>query len=567
MKIQALKFISGSIDGGFFRHTLDAGSDRDIADLRDGDDSVVCLVKNNDLAHFMRLHVSVIDRGVKNKHKGLSEYLIGRGKESILIINGNYATSVQLQRSIRAFCSRAQSKSENNLNIIGAEKAIFEQLWERSEAGSGSKDATPDDVDRENLMAAEASPDNTQTWLLLQLKERHEEPSELRKRYIGRSIKAQLVRQMIMRAAQSDEPVLILGDTGTGKELVAREIHKYRSGRAADFIPVNCGAIPRELFETELFGHAKGAFTDARYDKKGLWEMAGNGTLFLDEIGDLHPMHQVKILRVLENKRYTRVGETKDIEVSARVITATNRDLFSMVQSKDFREDLYYRLRGMVINLPALREHPADIPLLAQHFWKKITNDPKMSLSQEILDELQSHNWPGNARELKMVLNNLKSLFGAEGLGLRHLQSVFYLDGHNETPQGDNTSENEIALHRARCLRHLKRADEAVRASRVTILPVVEEKKTDGKTISSVRDALSYRLNELEMLTLKPLLFYSEESFSAVHGLKGKLAYFLNLLQDDCKSAHNFWKKELENEFKIVLSTVFKEVEKVIENG
>lgn len=562
MNIHALKYVTDSTEGGFIRYTLEPGM---AVDYREEGVSVVFLIKVQDISHFRRMYAPVINRGIKNKHKGLSEYLLGQGRDKVLVINGNYATSVQLERSIRAFYYRAKENSENNINIIGTEEAIFDELWGRAEKKPEPKDREIEDESYEGI-DSNPDPENTQTWLLLQLKERHEEPPELKNKYIGRSIKAQLVRQMIMRAANSEEPVLILGDTGTGKELVAWEIHKHRTEGGPEFKPVNCGAIPRELFESELFGYAKGSFTDAKTDKMGQWEAAGNGTLFLDEIGDLHPMHQVKILRVLETKQITRIGETKERNVFARVIAATNRDLFSMVKSKNFREDLYYRLRGLVINLPTLREHPTDIPLLAQHFWKDIAKDPKKTLPQEIMKELQSHSWPGNSRELRMVLNNLRALFGTEGLGIRHLQSVFYLDGHNEMMKGEVGSENEVSLHRAMCLRHLKYTDEVVRASSVTLMPIIENNDPDAKSVVSVRESLSYRLNELEMLTLKPLLFHSEVSFSAVYGLKGKLAYFQNLLKDDSKSAQNFWKQELENEFKSVLSIVFKEIERVLRN-
>jgi transcriptional regulator with GAF, ATPase, and Fis domain len=166
--------------------------------------------------------------------------------------------------------------------------------------------------------------------------------------------------------------VLVLGDTGTGKEVIARSIHNYSARASEKFVPVNCGAIPSELLESELFGHKRFTFTDAKYDKKGLWEITGNGTLFLDEVGDLALIHQVKILRALEENKIRPIGEVKEIRVNARVIAATNRDLFSMVKAGHFREDLYYRLRSFLLRTPGLRDHPEDIPTLARFFWKKI---------------------------------------------------------------------------------------------------------------------------------------------------------------------------------------------------
>ena len=195
-----------------------------------------------------------------------------------------------------------------------------------------------------------------------------------------------------------------MGDTGTGKEIVARSIYENSERRRHDFVTVNCGAIPRDLLENELYGHVKGAYTDAKEDKSGLWEAAGEGVLFLDEIGDLQPEHQAKVLRALEDAEIRKLGATKGTKVKARIIAATNRDLHAMVQTGQFREDLYYRLRGFLIRTPALREHPDDIPLLAQHFWQKINHGKRKILPPEILTELKSCRWPGNARELKMML-------------------------------------------------------------------------------------------------------------------------------------------------------------------
>jgi two-component system response regulator PilR (NtrC family) len=229
----------------------------------------------------------------------------------------------------------------------------------------------------------------------------------LQEAYLGNSTEAEVVRRLIVRAARAEHPVLVQGETGTGKEVVARQIHLL-SGRAAEsFVEVNCGGIPGELLESELFGHRRGAFTGATRNKPGLWTLANKGTLFLDEIGDLSLHHQVKILRALETGRYRPVGEVDDVTSRARIITATNRDLAHMVSAGQFREDLYYRLFTFRIRTPALREHPDDIPELANHFWRRIAGATAKPIPVAVTEALKRYHWPGNARELRAFLINV----------------------------------------------------------------------------------------------------------------------------------------------------------------
>jgi len=211
------------------------------------------------------------------------------------------------------------------------------------------------------------------------------------------------VLELVGQIANSKATVLLQGESGTGKELVARAIH-YNSQRAkGPFIVVNCSAIPRELLESELFGYEKGAFTGATRMKLGSFELADTGTLFLDEIGEMQKELQVKILRALEGYRFMRIGGTEDIDVDVRVITATNRDLKEGVARGDFREDLYYRLNVVCINLPPLRERREDIPLLAAHFVEKYRGEAKREvwgISDDAMRALEHYHWPGNVREL-----------------------------------------------------------------------------------------------------------------------------------------------------------------------
>jgi two-component system, NtrC family, response regulator len=225
---------------------------------------------------------------------------------------------------------------------------------------------------------------------------------------IGSSKGMQDIFRFIERVALSDISVLICGESGTGKELVAHAIHRQSPRKNNPFVVVNCGAIPENLLESELFGHEKGAFTGAYTQKKGKFELAHTGTLFLDEIGELVPSLQVKLLRFLQDCKLERVGGNQSIELDVRIIAATNRDLKQDIQNRLFREDLYYRLKVVPLEIPALRERKDDIPLLAQYFLRKYCREnhkPLISLSSKAEAALLLHSWPGNVRELENVIN------------------------------------------------------------------------------------------------------------------------------------------------------------------
>lgn len=234
-------------------------------------------------------------------------------------------------------------------------------------------------------------------------------------RMIGRSERMQQVYRLIEKVAPNTAPVLILGETGTGKELVAREIHQGGARKEGPFIAVNCGAIPENLLESELFGYEKGAFTGASSQKKGRLELAEGGTLFLDEIGELPLPLQVKLLRFLQEREIQRVGGTKTIRVDVRLVAATNRDLKQEIEEHRFREDLYYRIRVIEIHLPPLRERHGDIPELAAYFLQKFSRElhKNLDILPEALDLMTLYAWPGNVRELENVIERAAVL--AEG--------------------------------------------------------------------------------------------------------------------------------------------------------
>src|SRR5438552_1151541 len=220
-------------------------------------------------------------------------------------------------------------------------------------------------------------------------------------------------------AARSDARVLLIGESGTGKELLAAHIHNSSPFASGPFVKVNCAAIPTELIETELFGHEKGSFTGATGMRRGKFEMADGGTIFLDEVGDLHGASQAKLLRVLQEGEFHRVGGEQIIKVSVRVISATNRDLAGMVETEKFREDLYYRLSVVPIRVPSLRERPHDIKLLAEYFLEDFctrNNFKRKVLDESVFPMLENYTWPGNARELRNVIERMAILTQGERL-------------------------------------------------------------------------------------------------------------------------------------------------------
>lgn len=223
---------------------------------------------------------------------------------------------------------------------------------------------------------------------------------------IGQSANMQELFRLIPRVAQSNSNVLITGESGSGKELVATALHNLSNRKNKNFVTINCAAFPEGLLESELFGHMKGAFTGAMYNKQGLFEIADSGSLFLDEIGEMPINLQVKLLRVLENGTFRRVGGTNDIKVNVRVISATNKDLMEEIAAGRFREDLYYRLNVFPIVIPPLRERKDDIPLLVDHFLKKISSTPKR-VTPDAMRILMDYPWKGNVRELENVLERV----------------------------------------------------------------------------------------------------------------------------------------------------------------
>jgi sigma-54 specific flagellar transcriptional regulator A len=245
------------------------------------------------------------------------------------------------------------------------------------------------------------------------------------KAFIGASASAEAIRHLIERVASSTATVLITGESGTGKELVARALHDQSDRAGCNFVPINCAAIPKDLLESELFGHRKGAFTGAMADRIGRFELAHGGTIFLDEIGDLSLDMQVKLLRVLQERTVDPVGALKSVAVDVRVVAATHRDLEAEIEAGRFREDLYYRLNVLPLNTPALRQRAQDVPALLNHFAVHFAakGQTPITFAADFVQALQDYSWPGNVRELSNLVDRFNTLFSGQMLNLASVPS------------------------------------------------------------------------------------------------------------------------------------------------
>jgi DNA-binding NtrC family response regulator len=314
---------------------------------------------------------------------------------------------------------------------------------------------------------------------------------ELHKQYqfydlISKSGKMQKVFDLAHTVAKSNSNILILGESGTGKELLARATHNESLRAARPFVPVSCVALTETLLESELFGHEKGAFTDAIAQKKGKFELADGGTIFLDEIGDISPKLQLSLLRVLQEKEFTRVGGTQPIKVDVRIIAATNRDLKKAVDEGTFRDDLYYRLNVISIELPPLRVHKEDIPLLVHHFIEKLNIEGVGKcerISEEALELLIKYDWPGNVRELENVIERAMvitkgTIIKAEDL---NLPSQVTQPKDDVSPSGDKTIKSIEKKHIAKILSennwNIQKSAEQLGIDRVTLYNKIKKYK------------------------------------------------------------------------------------------
>ncbi len=311
----------------------------------------------------------------------------------------------------------------------------------------------------------------------------------------GKSPRMLDVYKLVARVAPTTATVLVVGESGTGKELVARAIHSHSTRATRPFVPVNCTALSESLLESELFGHARGAFTGAVAAKRGLFELADGGTLFLDEIGDMGARMQAQLLRTLQDGEVRAVGGTESTRVDVRLVCATNRDLEAEVKATRFREDLYFRINVVTVRLPPLRERPGDIPILAAHFLAKIARREgraQASLSREALEGLCRHNWPGNVRELENAIERAVAV--AKGGIILHSDLPFEVQGQglpapggliDDRPPLAELERRYIALVLAEAGGNKKKAAEKLGIDRRTLYRALERSGTSTSSGSS----------------------------------------------------------------------------------
>jgi two-component system nitrogen regulation response regulator GlnG len=302
--------------------------------------------------------------------------------------------------------SRLRAASPDTAVIVMTAHGSVRAAVEAMQRGAYDYLAKPFDNDEALLLVARAVEAKALAREVVELRTGIQEVWEFGA-LVGKSPRMQEVYKTIGRIASTDVTVLLLGESGTGKEVVARAIHHYSRRAGKPFVAVSCAAIPATLLEAELFGHERGAFTDAHQRRLGKFELAHGGTIYLDEVGDLGPELQPKLLRVLQEREVERIGGGEPVRVDVRVVAATNRDLEALIREGRFREDLYYRLNVVPVTLPALRERGEDVPFLVDHFLTKYAGElGERALSAEALDRLSGYGWPGNVRELENVIQH-----------------------------------------------------------------------------------------------------------------------------------------------------------------
>ncbi len=581
MSIQAIK--CALVSGALRKEVLDLplGRPQRLESFTAGGQAMALVIPDRhleDVLHAMKDLVEDQSR-TKSGSKGLADKALKQPSSRAPVLRHAYKHPGQAQRSVCTLLNSAQKAGQERLFVVVMPDAVFDQVLAASQEGASGERAAkalraPLSMAGDDLYA-QCPPLEVIPYIAGE--------DDLANKYLGSSDDARLVRRLIVYAAQAagNDPVLIVGETGTGKDEVARLIRDARNAHlgARPFIPVNCGGLPETLLESELFGSLKGAYTDAKEDRRGLWETAGNGILFLDEIGDMPLSQQAKVLRAVHSGTIRRVGATREIDVEARVLAATNRDLFALVQRGLFREDLYYRLRGFIIRTPALRANPQDIGVLVAAFWEKATAKKEGNslaggrppLSPQVVQCLSEYGWPGNARELKLFLRALHNHFPRKEPTVQDVKVLARMLGSSLGPQRAPASPLEargedLALHRAQCLRHLKLVEEALEGAKRVIDLLASRRRVGAQETRAFKDALRRASGELQNLCLpeKRLLFHGERCHHAVAELSRQFFSYACQLDGGPFSALSFWAAGIAGQVEKAISTVFKEIERIL---
>jgi transcriptional regulator with AAA-type ATPase domain len=384
-------------------------------------------------------------------------------------------------------------------------------------------------------------------FLLINIPDSNPLAKKLEAIYLGTSIQVKHTRALIYRACQSDSPVLILGESGTGKDVIASQIYENATSYKNGFFRVNCSALPETLLEGELFGYLKGSFTGASNDKAGLFTAAENGTIFLDEIGDLSLANQVKILHAVENHEIRQIGSNKIKPVNVRIIAATNRNLDSMMMQGTFREDLYYRICTFRINAHPLREHPEDIPLLATSYWAKKRRSSK--LSKVFLEYLKTYHWPGNVRELYALLNSLVDYFGDIPPTPAHVDAIRKSRQDVLTQSKTDEKDNPAQFLKIKSQNVLVAIQNILRSVKVELNPAIYEQSQSGRNGSiseNLRKFLRQQVIKIDELCLEPAYFKRWDIFKMMTKYKHLLDNAVKNWPGSSEKHCNIWSEELQ---------------------
>lgn len=366
--------------------------------------------------------------------------------------------------------------------------------------------------------------------------------------YLGDSVEVQHIRALIYQACQSDSPVLIQGETGTGKDVIATQIFENSVSYKNKFHRVNCSALPESLLEGELFGYTKGSFTGANSDKIGLFTAAENGTIFLDEIGDLSLANQVKILHAVENKEIRQIGSNKSIRVNVRIISATNRNLDAMMKQGTFREDLFFRISAFRIKAYPLREHPEDIPILAKAYWKQ--KHRSSLLNATFLDYLKTYYWPGNVRELYALLNSIVDYYNDISPRPEHVDAIRKYRQEVLFQSKANEKDDPEQLLKIRSQHVLTTIQNILRAIKIEMRPVIYGQtgtRNDKPVPENLKKFLNRQMSTLNDLCLEPSYFKRWEIFKMTTKYRHLLDKAVANLPTASGKLQSLWTEELQN--------------------
>lgn len=559
----------------------------------------VVLIQQSQASAFSAPEDLVIDRGEKRSVE-LSRKLVGRDKVPLLRVE--YRSRATLANGINGLMRSAETRVpvDENVYVLALEHGLFDTLWEdarplpvlpetaepverevRSGASNGDS-GTP--IAENDASAAEDPPADVgaepatfsaeRPWRL-RLQSVHP-PDWVKDCFIGDSEYAEEMRRLATLAARRDQPVLIFGPTGTGKDVLAHLIHRISRRSGGEYTQVNCAAVPEGLFETEFFGAAKGAATGVSA-RMGYLRASHRGTLFLDEVAELDYHVQAKLLKVLESDHVRPVGDSRDHPADVRVVAATNRNLHRLIETGQFRKALYHRLKGFWIQTKALREHSEDIAPLANWYWRKEAKDSSSTLPGAAIEALEAYSWPGNVRELRLVIQSLYSFIGDAGIvvGPEHVRAVLDMeqDAPRELPaNGTPMTMDLVWYYRALRLRHLRRVDVVLNdvMNRIKVffgdVPAVQTVQPVGREARDMLAEIDRLLDVFEELCDAPRTSFADsETYRLLRILRRTLRGFFALMQATPEAARVEWKRLIWSELDIALRILHRDVNQLVQ--